>query len=163
MKTWWLSLAARERRLLGFGAAVLAAAALYAGVWSPLDDERARLRTATAAARADLAWMRAAAARLDAAPVARAAGAAGAAGAVAGPLPRRLEQSAQAAGISASLRQLDAGADGRLAVRFEAVAFDALLPWLETLAAQGVRVVQFDIEREPGAGRVSARLVLDGR
>lgn len=160
MKTWWLSLAARERRLLGFGAAVLAAAALYAGVWSPLDDERARLRTATAAARADLAWMRAAAARLDAVPVARAAGAAGA---VAGPLPRRLEQSAQAAGISASLRQLDAGADGRLAVRFEAVAFDALLPWLETLAAQGVRVVQFDIEREPGAGRVSARLVLDGR
>ena len=151
------SLAPRERRALTLGAVVLLLVLGYVLAWEPLLQSRDAWRVRVAAAEADLAWMRAAAPRVQAA--------AGTAPATAAPdgrsLLARVDASAREAGLGTSLLRVEPIAAGQVRVTFEQAGFDALMHWLETLAAaQGVRVTELSAQRADGVGLVDARVSL---
>jgi type II secretory pathway component PulM len=51
---------------------------------------------------------------------------------------------------------------GGVSVWFEAVEFNQLLGWLDRLHEQGIGIRQLSIDRRETAGRVDARLLLEG-
>lgn len=151
------SLAPRERRALLLGATALLLVLAYLLAWEPLLRSRDAWRVRVAAAETDLAWMRAVAPRVQAA--------AGTAPATAAPdgrsLLARVDASARDAGLGTALLRVEPIAAGQVRVTFEQAGFDALMHWLETLAAaQGVRVTELSAQRADGVGLVDARVSL---
>ena len=153
----WRALAPRERRALAFGGAALAVIFAWLAVWEPLVASRDAWRTRVAAAETDLAWMRAASARLQASgPVAAAVPSDGRS------LLARVDASAREAGLGSALLRVEPIAAGQVRVTFEQAGFDALMAWLEALAqAHGVRVTELSAQRADGVGLVDARVSLE--
>ena len=151
----WEALAPRERRVLAGGAAVLLAVLLYVAAWEPLAQSRDAWRLRVTAAETDLAWMRAAAPRVQA------GGAAAPARADGRSLLARVDASAREAGLGPALLRVEPVGAGQVRVTFEQAGFDALMHWLETLARDGVRVGEFSAQRADGVGRVDARVSLE--
>lgn len=157
MKAWWLARAPRERQVIGV-AAVLAFLLLgWAWVWDPLQAALTQSRQRVQAAEAALLRMQGTAERmqrLQASAPARAE-------APTGSLLVRVDAGLNAAGLATSLLRVDPLESGGVRVQFQAVDFDALLRWLEDLAARdGVRLSEFGAQRV-SAGRVDARLVIE--
>lgn len=74
------------------------------------------------------------------------------------PLRQRVTASARAAAID--IRRLDPQGSA-LSISLDAVAFSALVTWLETLTtASSVQVLSAEIGRRPEPGIVSARIVM---
>lgn len=156
MIAWWRSRQARERAFLG--AALLFAAAVlgYLLVWEPLQQRRAELRRGVAGLRADLDWMRSAAAEVKRLHAQAAAGASGAAGAS---LLTLVDASARSAGLAQALKRLEPH-ESQLRVQLEQVEFDTMLRWLEQLASQHGIAPSTAVVNRAAPGRVDARLVL---
>ena len=75
------------------------------------------------------------------------------------PLRQRVTDSARAASID--IRRLDPQG-GALSISLDAVAFSALIGWLETLTTtSGVHIFSAEIGRRPEPGMVSARIVME--
>ncbi|MEL6883890.1 MAG: type II secretion system protein GspM [Pseudomonadota bacterium] len=75
------------------------------------------------------------------------------------PLRQRVTASARAASVD--IRRLDPKGTA-LSISLDAVAFTALLGWLETLTTtSGVQVLSAEIGRRPEPGIVSARIVME--
>jgi general secretion pathway protein M len=151
------SLAPRERRAVTLGAMALLLILGYLLAWEPLQQSRDAWRVRVTAAEADLAWMRAAAPRVQVA--------AGTTIAAAAPNGRsllaRVDASARDAGLGTALLRVEPVAAGQVRVTFEQAGFDALMQWLEALAAaQGVRVTELSAQRADGVGLVDARVSL---
>jgi type II secretory pathway component PulM len=154
---FWRPRSRRERLFLAGGAALVAAAALYALLWRPMLAERQRLEMSLPALRADLETMRRqqreiAELRKKAATAAKVADLRGILSASVGATP-----------LAASVERMEALGAGR--VHFEATAdFAAWLDWVQTLQAQfGVRVASCTIVAAPGgAVRVRATFVAPG-
>ena len=158
LQRFWRGLAARDRRMLGIGGAVVVLALGYTLLWEPLIAARDDWRQRVAVAQADLVWMRATA------PQVRERAAAQPAGTVADTrsLLARADASARDAGLGGSLLRVEPIADGQVRVYFEAADFDALIGWVETIARQyGTRVTEISAQRADGVGRVDARLSLE--
>lgn len=155
MKTWWMQLAARERRLVAFGAAVLAGGLIYALIWHPLAQDIARNEARVAQQRADLAWMQQAALRmraLQSQPGRKTPPA------IAGqPLGAVLHANLRAQGLDSAVDERAQAENGSIRVTFKRVPFDALLRCLAGLQAAGVQVQTFDLDRV-GAGQVAGSL-----
>lgn len=157
-KTWWSGRDARERRVLGTGAIVVAVMLVWAFVWKPLDDARATLVESNGRLAADVAAMR------DASEVLRgAASNDDAARARAGQsLLALADAGIRDIGLGGSLKRIEPAGDGRVRLRLEAVSFDPLAAWLETLAAQqDIRVTEIAATRTGYAGQVDIQLVLE--
>ncbi len=152
----WADLAGRERALLA-GGSVLAGVLLgWAWLWQPLAQEREALRAEAAANAAALAWMR---------PAAQQAAAAGGIRAVAAggddrSLLARVDAGVREAGLAGGLLAVEPLAADRVRVRFSAVAFDALVIWLEREAGAGLRVEELSLRRVSGPGLVDGQVVL---
>ena len=156
MKTWWMHLADRERRLVAFGAAVLAAGLVYALIWHPLAQVIARDQALVVQQRADLAWMQQAALRMRA--LQSQAGRQTPPPATAGqPLRAVLDAALHAQGLDSAVTGRTQAEDGSIRVTFKAVPFDALLRCLASLGAASVKVQSLDLERA-GAGQVAGSL-----
>jgi len=152
IKAWYASLAAREQRVVAFGA-VAALLVLLVGGWLPVERRVSRLEQQVQTRRADLAWLQSIAPQL-ATLRERPVGTGGES------LVVLADRVAHETGISRSLNT-QSGSDGTLSVRLEQVAFDSLLNWAgELVQRHGVRVVSASIDSGAGSGMVSATIVL---
>ncbi len=157
MRAWWMARSARERQVLGMAGLLALLLLGWAWVWDPLQTSLREARTRVIAAEASMAQMQAQAEqyrRLAAqSPVA--------ASAAPGSLLVRVDGSLTEAGIGSSVLRVDPLESGRVRVQFQGVDFNALMRWLEMLAARdGLRVAEFGAQRV-SAARVDARLVLE--
>ncbi|HAO33650.1 MAG TPA: type II secretion system protein M [Candidatus Competibacter sp.] len=158
MKAWWDGISNRERALVAGGALSMLLLLFYLAIWQPFQANHRRLRQNVAEQRADLAWMRQAAAevkRLNAA--------------AARPADNRslltlVDQTARAAGLGAALKRVAPQGDDKLSAQLDAVEFDKLVPWLGVLEHDHrVSLVSFSADRTETPGLVNARIVLGGR
>ncbi len=154
--SWWASLQARERRVLGAGATVLALALVWLVAFEPAWVGRERLGRELPALRAQVAQMEGLAAEAR-----RLSGQASQAADSAPQLKAQLEQSIEAAGLKGSLAQLSLSGD-LIDLRFKGVPFAAWLGWFDTaLRETRLRAVDLSVERETSPGVVSTRLTLE--
>ncbi|WP_421620800.1 type II secretion system protein M [Alkalilimnicola ehrlichii] len=153
----WQGLEPRERRILLAGALVLALLLPWGGIWLPLSDRAETLRGEVAEARAQQAWMAAAAERVRQAGGATAVPGEGRAGSLLG----RVDRSAGDYGLGERLERLQPDGDQRVRVWLERADFDQMLYWLDALAETGVRVHALSLEPLDAPGRVNARLTLE--
>lgn len=161
MKAWWAGLQARERAILLGGAVVLGVLILWLGIWEPIAEERARLRSEVTALATDLAWMEQVSdqVRRRAAQQRPAAGAAASGGSVL----TLVEVSATAAGIRQSIERVQPEGQGAR-LWFDQVGFDALIRWLAELEGRhGLQIAQLAVDVSAESGVVSARLLVEPR
>jgi general secretion pathway protein M len=150
----WGMLAARERRLVLTGGAILALTLLWLLVWLPLHQEVKRLRAAVPEAQAQIAHMRAQAASIQ--PLRGRAGTAPAPGM----LVSVVDQSATGRGLRKQLSRLEADGNG-VQIQAEAVSFNSLIAWLSELREGHALVVDnLSLDAHSVAGTVNARLRL---
>lgn len=161
MKDWlisqWQGLEPRDRRILMAGALVLAILLPWGGIWLPLSDRAEVLRGEVAEARADKAWMAAAAERVRQAGGAAVVPGEGRAGSLLG----RVDRSAGDYGLSERVERLQPDGDDRVRVWLERADFDQMLHWLDALSETGVRVHALSLDPLDAPGRVNARLTLE--
>ena len=159
MKAWWQGLSHRERLLTAGGAMFTLALLLYALAWQPFQASHRRLRQSVAEQRVELAAMRQMAGeikRLGGSSVTTTA-----------PVDDRslltlVDQTARAAGLGATLKRVSPQGENRLGVQFDAVEFDKLVPWLGQLERDHrIMIVNLSVDRA-AAGRVNARLTVQG-
>lgn len=157
MNAYWQGLSARDRRIVKWGAGLVAALLVWAWVWDPLSHSRVALREQAASNETALAWMR---------PAAEQVAAQGGVAAVAShgtdgrSLLARIDASAREAGLGAHLVAVEPQGESRVRAQFSAADFNQLVTWLETLRAAGIRIEELGVVRAAGSGRVDARLVL---
>lgn len=138
----------RERRLLGLGAALVAAALLWTSVVRPALDYRQQAVTRLDRETASLAWMES---NRSLAVARRNAG---------GGQQAQLSTINRSAGQHGiPLRRIQPDGEGFI-VHVESRPFDALVRWMEALETRhGVRVVSVTVDPD-GEGQVNARLTL---
>jgi general secretion pathway protein M len=154
MRAWYANLAERERRVVTIGA-VVAAILLLLAIVLPLNRNISQARERIVTKQGDLAFIQ------SAVPQLAAAGPGVAAAATGESLVVLIDSSARESGLGKSLSSTQPTADKGLRVRFDNVAFDALVAWLARLSqSHGVRVESAEIESAGEPGVVNASLVL---
>ena len=158
MKAWWEGLSSRERLLTAGGAMLVLALLLYALAWQPFQASGRRLRQSVAEQRAELVSMRQMAQEIK-----QLGGSSGKPLPADGRSPLTLvDQTARAAGLGAALKRVTPQGEDRLGVQFDAVEFDKLVPWLGALERDHrIVIVNLSVDRAT-AGRVNARLIVQG-
>ena len=158
MKAWWVQLAARERRLVVLGAAVLAGGLIYALAWHPLAQGIGRNQARVAQQRSDLAWMLSAARQLQS--LRAQTGSRPAPSPLTDqPLIVAVDAALHAQGLDSAIAERTQAEDGSIRLTFKPVPFDALLRCLASLQTGGVRVQALGLDRA-GAGQVQGTLQL---
>ena len=157
MNTWWATLSTRERGIILAGTGLVLAFLLYVFGWQPFQTGHRRLQQAVTERRADLAWMRQAAAEVKTLNSSSAAGSA--------PDERSLltlvDQTVREAGMGAALKRVAPQGDDKLSAQLDAVEFDRLLPWLNALEEQHrIALSSLTVDRTETPGLVNARIVL---
>lgn len=151
----WRGLQPRERLLISIAAGLVVAASLYFLLWSPIQNELARLRVDTPKAAEQLQSMRAQAGRikhLRGAPPAQLN---------AGGLLAFVEQSASAYNVKQNIKRMEPDGAHGARVMLEGVNFNDCMNWLANLHKQGaVRVENGTFEPQSTPGTVNALLVL---
>lgn len=159
IRAWWDGLQARERRMLGAGAVVVALMLGWALLWYPLSHARSDLAARVARQRDDLAWMRQA---LGETKTLRAQGAHSRADRQGKSLLALADVSARGAGLTGALKRVEPAGSNSVRVNFEIADFDTLTNWLDALARDyGVQVTDFSADKVEGLGLVNARVTLE--
>ncbi len=150
LQSWYAGLTARDRRVLLWGGAV-AAVLLFVGSLFALSSAVASAEQRVERKRLDLAWMQAAAPRLQSMP----------AGARDEPLPLLVDRTARDAGLGGALSGVEPAGGGGLRVRFESAPFDTIVLWLARVQQErGLVVETASVDGTENAGLVNASLVL---
>jgi general secretion pathway protein M len=159
IRAWWNGLQARERRMLGVGAVVVALLLGWALVWYPVTRARADLEQRVARQRADLAWMRQASGE---ARELHAQGTHGRAERQGKSLLALADVSARGAGLAGALKRVEPAGGKSVRLNFEVADFDALVNWLDALAKDyGVQATDLSVDKVEGLGLVNARATLE--
>ncbi len=167
MKTWWITLSVRERWILIGGSVVSIVLLFYALIWYPFQKQVATLQQTVMEQRAEVTWMRQAAREVQ-----RLTQAATVPPPIAGLSGRSLlslvDQTAREAGLGSALKRVEPQGTDQLRVQLDEVSFDALTRWLIVIEHQYGVVIdslimdRLRVDRPENAGRVNARLVLQG-
>ena len=160
MRAYWETLSARDQRMLGIGALLVALLLGWAFVWHPLALARQQLALRVDADRSALLWMRSAQSELPSLS--------GTAHTLADRQGKSLlalaDASARNAGLGAALKRVEPGGARSVRTSFEAANFDVLIGWIEALARDyGVEASDISIDRAEGLGIVNARVMLEDR
>lgn len=148
---WYQSLAERERRTVLVGGISAVGLLLVGGLWK-LDAATESLAKKVDTKRADLAWMQAAAPRLQAMPAIDPSE----------PLPLVLNRTARDAGL-ADMKLTAPPDDSGARVRLEGASFDAMVIWLARLQQERGLAVQFaTIDKAGAEGLVDVNVELRG-
>lgn len=148
---WYRSLAERERRAVLYGGTAAAVLLLVGGLWK-LEAATESLAAKVDTKRADLAWMQAAAPRLQAMPAIDPSES----------LPLALNRTARDAGL-AEMKLTAPPGDNGARVRLEGASFDAMVIWLARLQQERGLAVQFaTIDKAGAEGLVDADVELRG-
>lgn len=156
LKARFMALQPRERIIIAAGAVLVLLTAIYTLGLAPLYKAINERETRVAQKQQDLAWMQGVAARLNALsssqPTVNSSGES---------MVVLIANSATSGNVSGALTgQTPDGVNG-VRVRFEGVAFDALVIWLGALQKDyGIHVREAEINRTPQAGQVNANLTL---
>lgn len=158
-------LAVRERRLVALGAAVLALAGVVAGLVLPALDRREAARAGLAEAAALHGWLALRIAEAEALPPLPGDTAEAPDAGPDRPPPAGLagvEASLVAAGLREAAAQISAeDSTGTVVLRFDAVAFTALMPWIDRVGPEtGYRLAGLRLARTGSPGAVQAELRL---
>lgn len=157
MKAWWRGLKPRERRLVLLAAAIIAVFFYWLAVWRPLNLANATLAERIDRQRADVVWMRAAAA--EAARLQEGPQRSGNRGDLS--LLALAERSARGAGLGTGFRRGEPVGEDRVRVTLEAVSFDRLAAWLALLQERyGIRAEDLSVDLAGSPGVVDARVLL---
>ncbi|MGH8278423.1 MAG: type II secretion system protein GspM [Gammaproteobacteria bacterium] len=152
---WFLSLEARDRRVLGAGVIVLVLFILYAAILSPYVHHRQALWSELQSQQTLLAWMRPAALRLESLPTSPRSALPG------GSLLGAVNNNVASAGLGSALQQAQTINSGAVRVQFSGANFDRLTRWLTSLQqVYGIAVSDATVTRAAGPGLVDASLVL---
>lgn len=159
MREWWYGLEARERRTLTIGGIALAVIVFIFAVWLPAHRGVERLQARVAEQRALLGWMQQAAAEVRAlrgrgasAPRAREGGQA---------LYALADETARAAGLGQSIREVSPSGENRVRVDLQGAEFDTLVRWLAGLRNEyGIQASPLSVRETDPPGRVNAQVVL---
>lgn len=147
----------RERLIVAVGAVVVALTLIYAALWEPAANARARQAAA-------LADQRALAERLETIGATVQKARASGVGAIQGrdqSLLTLIDQQGKSPELGKAPARLQPEGDTEVKVWFEDVPFDALVRWMATLESRyGVQIVGAEIERRAVAGLVNARLTV---
>lgn len=159
MKTWFETLSTRERYMVIVGGAALFLFVLYLLVISPILQRADAVQARLAAQQSELAWMRQAAAEIQAlrgqagATVARGDGAS---------LLSLIERTARSGQLAPAVRRVQPDGEHGVRIWLENAAFDDLLRWLHQLSADhGIALSEIGLDRQQQPGRVNARLFLE--
>lgn len=154
----WRELPAPQRRLAIVGAALLGVAMLYSLVWSPMQNELARLRESVPKERNKLAVMQA-----QAQEVAELRASGKLMAGRGGNILATLEQLATTRGMRSNITRMEPEGATGAQVTLEAAHFNGLLSLIHDLQTQnGVRVESASFEAHATTGHVNARLTLRG-
>lgn len=156
MKRFWNSLARREQRFLLAGVAMLCLGAVYLFVWQPLMRDVALNGERVRMLRSDLAWMQAAATKMQ---QLRSQQAPQATPTHQVPLDTEVERSAYRLHLISARSRIKPDNSGSVSVYLPETQFSSLMRWVAMLDSQGIRVKQLELHKL-GADRVSAVLVL---
>lgn len=169
----WRTRSPRERGAIVAAVLAFAVGALYFGVWEPLGERAQTLRAVNEELRDDLAWMEAAAARID--EVFPSSGTAAQvpsdpeSGSDARSLLATVGRSLRSGVLAGSVKRLERAADGAVEVHLREAPADAVWRWLDGLAlpepgaASGrpvAEVVELHLEPAKTSGRVHVRATL---
>ena len=156
---WWQKQSERDRRVLAFGAVLVALLLAWAFVWYPLARARTQLETRVEHERTDLAWMRQSGGELQ---DLRAKGARGQVDRQGKSLFALADVTARGAGLAIALRRVEPTGPKSVRASFEAANFDALVSWVDALARDySVQTTDFSADRAEAIGTVNARVVLE--
>jgi general secretion pathway protein M len=156
---WWQSQSARDRRVLGIGAVVIALLLAWSFIWYPLARARAQLEARVERERTDLVWMRQAGGELQAL---RAKGARGQVDRQGKSLFALADVTARGAGLATALKRVEPTGPKSVRASFESANFDALIGWVDALMRDyGVQITDLSADRVEGLGLVNARVVLE--
>jgi general secretion pathway protein M len=157
MKDWFAGLEPRERLLVSAGAVVLVLLMLYLMIVEPIAGNYRELKEGVAEQKQTLAWMKQAAAQVQAL---KRGGAGNARGLAGRSLLAVVDQSARGGGLGSSIKRIEPEGNKGVKVWLEAAAFDPMILWLGSLD-KTYQVKPSIITLEPlGGGRVNARLTL---
>lgn len=157
LRIWWQAREPRERRVLGIGAVLGLLMLGWALLYKPMADARASLAEGNARLAADLEAMRTYAARLGSS----AAGGDAVRERAGRSLLALVDAGIRDIGLAAGLRRIEPAGEGRVRLRLEAVPFDPLAAWLETLAQRhGIVVAELSATATEYFGQVDIQLVL---
>jgi general secretion pathway protein M len=159
LRDFWQARDARERRVLGIGAALGVLLLGWAFVWYPLAVSRVNLRERVQAQRADLATMRAGAARVG---ELRGQGVRAKAERQGKSLLALADASARGQQLGNALKRVEPLGPKSVRVSLEGASFDSIAEWLDGLARDfGVTATEFSADRIEGVGLVNARVTLE--
>lgn len=151
LASWYAGLAARDQRILRFGAMAVVAILLI-WIFLPLQRALGAARQHVADQQADLEWMNRVAPTLAAAGPGLAA-----ATATAESLVVLIDSSARESGLGQALTGSQPAGNGAMRVTFENADFNLLSGWLSRLSAQhGVRVEAASVTATSSPGMVNA-------
>jgi len=158
MREYFENLSQRERFFVIAASAALVLFLLYAMLWRPVVGNARDVQQRIAAQESELQWMRQAAAE---ARTLRGS-ARGNAGASGGSLLSLVERTARQGRLAPAVRRVQPEGQQGVRIWLENAAFDDLLVWLHQLAAaHGVSLSEIAVERQPAAGIVNGRLLLE--
>ena len=151
---FWRACGGRERLALVAGGALLLLVGGYLYVWSPMQQNIARLRTAVV----DLNF-KAGQFEINAQEALRLKGMAPAAMETAD-LPAAIEQAAEQSGMRSGIVSMTPADAGRMKIAIQAVGADKLLAWIGALQERGIFVKTIEILPGGRPGIVNADAVL---
>jgi len=155
---WWSQLAQREQRMVAVGSVVVTFFILYAGIWRPIQNHLADMRTSIASSQKTLAWMKMADQQI---------------GSMEGEVKEKaksvtpvellsiVQQTIEEAGLTQALKQSKQSSGDAIVLHFQKADFDRLIAVLVvTLKEQNVTVTQFNATATKDPGVVNADLTL---
>ncbi len=156
LRAWYESQPPRERLALLLGGAALLAMLLYSLALRPFFSSKAKLESHVVQQQTTLATMRPLAMQLQSLrgqqPASLPPGQS---------LLALIDKSAGDAGLSSSLKQVQASGESAVKVQMQGVGFDNLIRWLGNLHQQyGINVTDLTAQRATGPGTVDANLTL---
>lgn len=159
MKSWFESLASRERLLVIGGAAALSLLLVYALAWAPLRAAHQAMQDDVAEQRETVLWMQETAQQLVQLKGSRGPAAQGLGGQS---LLALADSSARTDGLGDVLKRVEPEGSDSVKVWLDGAPFDVLVRWLGNLGARyGINIDTVTMERAAdAAGRVNVRLTL---
>ncbi len=160
IKEWWGGLAQREQRALTIGGIVLLFFIIYQGIWSPVINHLAYMRTQIVSSEKTLLWMK----NIDAA-INSLQKDNHQAQVVSSPvmLLSAFQKQVQQAGLDVAMTELKQVSNNSIEVRFQKVAFDK---WIKLMIGftkdYRVTINSLSINADATSGVVSVELILLG-
>jgi general secretion pathway protein M len=159
IKSWWESLANRERLMITIAGVFVGILFVYGVIWSPLSSAVEDYQTQVNSQQHLLAYLQAASRKIQ---QLKAEGIEASTGSSQTDLLSLAEQTLSQQGLSIYLKQVQQPKQNQIQLTLENVPFDKLMQWTQQLSnTQGVHVVTLNATRLPIVGTANVDMTLE--